>query len=301
VGSIDDMRLFARLVELRSFTAVAHAMQMARSLVSKRVSRLEDQLGVQLINRTTRRLELTEAGRTFYQYCQQMDVLRQEAEAAVGEIRQRPMGVLRLNAPVMFGQIVLPRIITGFLTQFPDVHVVLSLNDQYVDVIEGGYDLVIRIGNLKSSTMRARKVGSTRLRVYAHERYLAAHGTPRTPQDLKDHNCLLYQHQISGPNDWEFSGPAGKETVEVSGNFSAENSVPLYQAARDGLGITRMPNFIEEAFGRNGMVYLLEDYEPVVEIHAVYATTRKPPLNTRVFIDYLAERLSVRDLTNDSD
>jgi len=290
---IDDMRLFARLVELRSFTAVAAAEQMARSLVSKRITRLEDHLGVQLLNRTTRRLELTEAGRTYYQYCQQVDVIRQEAEAAVGEIRQRPKGMLRLNAPVMFGQIVLPRIITGFLAQFPDVHVVLSLNDQYVDVIEGGYDLVIRIGNLKSSTLRARRVGTTRLRVYAHEQYLAAHGTPRLPQDLRGHNCLLYQHQISGPNGWEFQGPAGKETVEVSGNFSAENSVPLYQAARDGLGITRLPSFIEEAFGRAGMVNLLEEYEPEVDIHAVYATTRKPPLNTRVFIDYLAEYLSL--------
>lgn len=292
---IDDMRLFARLVELRSFTAVAVAEQMARSRVSKRINRLEDHLGLQLITRTTRRLELTAAGRTFYQYCQQMEVIRQEAEAAVGEIRQRPKGVLRLNAPVMFGQIVLPRIITGFLARYPDIHVALSLNDQYVDVIEGGYDLVLRIGNLKNSTLRARKVGTTRLRVYAHESYLAKHGVPREPQDLRDHNCLLYQHQLSGPNDWEFSGPRGKETVEVSGNFSAENSVPLYQAAKDGLGITRLPSFIEEAFGRTGMVYLLEEYAPEVDIHAVYATTRKPPLNTRVFIDYLAEHLSLQD------
>lgn len=292
---IDDMRLFARLVELRSFTAVAVAEQMARSRVSKRINRLEDHLGLQLITRTTRRLELTAAGRTFYQYCQQMEVIRQEAEAAVGEIRQRPKGVLRLNAPVMFGQIVLPRIITGFLARYPDIHVALSLNDQYVDVIEGGYDLVLRIGNLKNSTLRARKVGTTRLRVYAHESYLAKHGVPREPQDLRDHNCLLYQHQLSGPNDWEFSGPRGKETVEVSGNFSAENSVPLYQAAKDGLGITRLPSFIEEAFGRTGMVYLLEKYALEVDIHAVYATTRKPPLNTRVFIDYLAEHLSLQD------
>lgn len=301
MGPIDDMLLFARLVELRSFTAVATAEQIARSRVSKRISRLEDHLGVQLLNRTTRRLELTAAGRAFYQYCQQMDVLRQEAEAAVGEIRQRPKGVLRLNAPVMFGQIVLPRIITGFLGRYPDVHVALSLNDQYVDVIEGGYDLVIRIGRLKSSTLRGRRVGTTRLRVYAHERYLARHGTPRVPQDLRRHNCLLYQHQLSGPNEWEFSGPGGRETVEVSGNFSAENSVPLYQAARDGLGITRLPGFIEEAFGRTGMVYLLEEYAPEVDIHAVYATTRKPPLNTRVFIDYLAEQLSLRDGTRDKD
>lgn len=286
------MLLFARLVELRSFTAVANSEQMARSLVSKRITRLEDHLGVQLINRTTRRLELTEAGRTFYQYCQQMEVIRQEAEAAVGEIRQRPKGILRINAPVMFGQIVLPRIISGFLAQYPDVHVALSLNDQYVDVIEGGYDLVIRIGNLKSSTLRARKVGATRLRIYAHERYLADHSIPLVPQDLRRHNCLLYQHQLSGPNEWEFNGPGGRETVEVSGNFSAENSVPLYQAAKDGLGITRLPSFIEEAFGRAGMVYLLEDYAPEVDIHTVYATTRKPPLNTRVFIDYLAEHLS---------
>ncbi len=292
MGPIDDMLLFTRLVEQKSFSAVAASEHISRSLVSKRISRLEDRLGVQLINRTTRRLEMTEAGRTFYEYCRQMEATWQEAEAAVGEIRREPRGALRINAPVMIGQIVLPSIIGGFLAKYPDVHILLDLNDHYVDVIEGGYDVVIRVGKLKDSSLRARTLGKTRLHLYAHEDYIARHGMPKTPKDLADHNCLAYRYKSGDPYEWDFVGPKGRETVEIRGTLTANNGAPLYQAAKDGLGIARLPAIYEQAYGKEGMVYVLEDYAVDAEIHAIYAATRRPPLNTRFFIDWLTEHLT---------
>ncbi len=288
---IDDMLLFGKLVELRSFTAVAEALQLSRSLVSKRITRLEDGLGVQLVNRTTRRLELTEAGQTYYQFCRQVEETVQEAEATVSEIRMSPRGRLNINAPVTFGQMVLPRIITHFLERYPDVTINLSLSDKFVNVIEEGYDLVIRIGRLKDSTLKARKIGSTRLRIFAHKTYLEKHGSPQTLQDLQHHNCLSYRYMHSGPNEWQFSGPLGKETVKISGNFSAENGVPLYKAVQAGLGVAVQPSFMLEEFDDPDIVYLLDEYcHYETGIYAVYPTARKLPLNTRVFIDFLAER-----------
>ena len=193
-GNVDDMLLFSRLVELKSFTAVADYLQLSRSLVSKRITRLEDHLGVQLVNRTTRRVELTEAGRTYYQYCLQIENTMQEAESVVSEIRQQPKGNLTVNAPVTYGQIILPEIIAKFLKRYPDININLSLSDHYVDVIEGGFDIVIRIGNLKDSSLKARKIASTRLCVFAHKNYLKKHGIPKTPQDLQQHNCMLYRY-----------------------------------------------------------------------------------------------------------
>lgn len=290
--SVDDMLLFSKLVELKSFTAVAEHLQLSRSLVSKRISRLEDNLGVQLVNRTTRRVELTEAGRTYYQYCMQIENTILEAESVVGEIRQQPKGNLSINAPVTYGQMVLPPIIARFLKKYPDININLSLSDKFVDVIEGGFDIVIRIGHLKDSSLKARKIASTRLCVFAHKNYLKKYGTPEAPQDLQGHNCLNYRYMTGAPNEWVFKGPMGRETVHVKGNFSAENGVPLVRAVQEGLGIAVQPEFVLDSFGHKGIVTLLNDYQPdEIGIYAIYPSTRKPSLNTRVFIDYLAEQL----------
>ena len=299
---VDDALLFSKLVKLKSFTAVADALQTSRSLVSKRIARLEDRLGVQLVNRTTRRLEITEAGRTFYQYCLQIENAVQEAEAAVSEIRRRPKGNLRINAPVTFGQMILPPIITRFLEAYPDVNLSLSLNDHFVDVIEGGYDLVIRIGRLQDSSLKARRIGTTKLCVFAHRDYLSKHGTPRTPKDLQHHNCLIYSHMRPGPNEWKFTGPSGAESVAVSGNFSAENGVPLYKAVQLGLGIAIQPDFVLQTFDDKDIVCILEEYAPQENgIYAVYPATAKPPLNTRVFIDFMVEYMAANTQDRDKD
>lgn len=293
MSSLDDLLLFAKLVELKSFTAVAETLHLSRSLVSKRISRLEEDLGVQLINRTTRRVELTEAGRTYYQYCLQIENTLQEAESAVSEIRAHPQGALNINAPVTFGQMVLPDIITRFLKGYPEVKINLSLSDTFVDVVGGGFDLVIRIGELDNSSLKARRVGSTSLHVFTHQSYIDQHGMPDTPQDLRNHNCLIYRHMRSGVNEWLFYGEAGSFTVPIKGNLTADNGIPLYQAVKAGLGIAIQPRFMLEAFNDDDIIYLFGDYMPKeLGIYAVYPSARQPPLNTRVFIDFLAEALT---------
>jgi len=228
----DDMLLFSRLVELKSFTAVAEELDISRSLVSKRISRLESDLGVQLINRSTRQLELTEAGRTFWQYCIRLVDTVQEAKNAVNEIQGIPKGNLYINAPVTFGQTILPNAIVEFLLSYPDINISLNLSDQFVDVIEGGFDIVIRIGTLKDSTLRARKIGTTALHVYAHKNYLAKHGTPEIPADLNNHNCLGYKHMEGGSDIWRFTHGSDDEEVHIKGNFMAANGVPLSPCVR---------------------------------------------------------------------
>ncbi len=289
-----DILLFKQLVELKSFTATAEALQLSRASVSKRINRLEDHLGIQLLNRTTRRLSLTEAGRTLYEYSVQISDILQEAEVAVSEIRQHPKGMLNINAPVSFGQTVLPAIIADFLRQYPSVSVRLSLSDKFVDVLEDGYDLVVRIGKMDDSSLRARQVGTTRLHVFAHNDYLKRHGTPRTPADLRHHNCLMYRHLRSGADKWQFEGPEGRETVAIKGNFCADNGIPLCKAVEAGLGIAMQPSFVVDTLAeKTNIVCLLEDYTRTpLGIYAVYPPARRPPLNTRKFIDCLVKHLS---------
>ncbi len=291
--SIDDMLLFSRLVELKSFTAVANELEISRSLVSKRISRLENDLGVQLINRSTRQLEITEAGRTFFQYCIQLVDTVQDAKNAVSEIRGKPKGNLYINAPVTFGQTILPTAIVKFLAAYPDLRISLNLSDQFVDVIEGGFDIVIRIGTLKDSTLRARKIGSTALHVYAHKQYLAEYGTPETPADLQNHNCLAYKYMGGGSDVWRFTNASGEEEIPIKGNFIAANGVPLSKAVQAGLGIAMLTDFTMNEIEDDNVIRILESYSnQVVDIYAIYPTTRKPPLKTRLFIDFLYEYMS---------
>jgi len=291
--SIDDMLLFSKLVELKSFTSVAEEFEISRSLVSKRLSRLENDLGVQLINRSTRQLEITEVGRTFYPYCVQLADTIQDAKNAVSEIRGRPKGNLHINAPVTFGQTILPSAIVQFLETYPDVRVSLNLSDQFVDVIEGGFDIVVRIGTLKDSTLKARKIGSTTLSVYAHKQYLEKYGTPETPGDLKNHNCLAYKYMGGGSDIWRFQNASGDEEVPIKGNFIAANGVPLSKAVQAGLGIAMLTDFTMNAIEDDNIVRILESYsKQVIDIYAVYPTTRKPPLKTRFFIDFLYEYMN---------
>ena len=291
MSNIDDIVLFRKLVELRSFTAVAELLHLSRSLVSKRINRLEDHLGVQLLNRTTRRLELTEAGRTYYKYCVQIEDTLLEAESAVSEIRRHPKGVLNVNAPVSYGQLILPDVMTRFLEAYPEVKINLSLSDSMVDVVGAGYDVVIRIGELDDSSLKARKIGTTHLYAFAHKRYLDKHGIPQTPRDLKQHNCLIYSMMRGGSiHEWRFKGPEGVEHVAISGNLTADNGIPLYQAVRAGLGIAIQPSFILNAFQDDDIVHLFPEYPPrEIGIYAVYPPSKKPPINTRVFIDYLVD------------
>ena len=292
--NVEDLLIFAKVVELHSFTAAADSLRTSRSLISKKITNLENRLGVQLLHRTTRQLNVTEAGRTLYGYCQQLNKTLFEAETALGDIRHKPGGSLNITASITFGQNQLTKIIHEFLNHYPDIEVKLSLSDEKVDLIAGGFDVAVRIGRkLHDSSLRARKVGSTKMELLANKRYLSDHSTPTHPDDLRQHNCLIYKHMGDKENHWKFRDKGHELTVHVDGNFSADNGVPLLQSAIDGLGIAYVPDFMLNKTTNDQVVKILCDYTEIdIGIYAVYPDNKQKSINTRVFIDLLTSQLT---------
>ena len=194
IGNLDGMTVFARVVEERSFSGAARKLGMSKSAVSKHVTKLEDNLGIRLLNRTTRRLSLTDAGSTFYQHCARVAEEIETAEHALTDLRGTPRGTLRISAPLTFGQMYLPQLVTEFMEKYPGLHVDIHLADHMVDLVAEGIDMALRITRLKDSSLIARKLADFRGHVVASPGYLAEHGEPKTPQDLLEHRtiCLLY-------------------------------------------------------------------------------------------------------------
>jgi DNA-binding transcriptional LysR family regulator len=285
------MGVFARVVEARSFSAAARALGLSKSAVSKEIARLEDHLGVRLLNRTTRRLALTEAGALFYERCAR--VLREaaEAERAVQDLGTEPRGLLRLNAPMSFGHLHLAPAVADFLARHPAVRIEMTLEDRVIDVVGEGFDIVVRIADLPPSSLVARRIAINRRVVCAAPAYLAVHGTPELPQDLARHNCLNYTYLASG-DVWRFRGTGGPVAVRVSGSFSANNGDVLRQAAVAGLGIILMPTFLIGPELQSGaLLPILNDYrESDTSIYALYPPTRHVSPKVRAFIDFLVER-----------
>ncbi len=287
----EDLQTFVAVVEAGSFTAAADRLDAAKSAVSRRVSGLEERLGVQLLRRTTRRLSLTDTGRSFYESAARILADLGEAESAVAQEHGELRGTLRVALPLSFGLRHMGQPIAAFSREHPRVTFDLELNDRRIDLIEEGIDLAIRIGNLDDSSLIARKLFDARTVVCAGQRYLDTHGTPETPGDLADHQCLVYSN-LADPTKWvcrDASGHAHRVQVEPtmwvnSGDFISE-------AAAEGLGIAIQPTFIAgDAISRGELVPILTDYQwPVTPAWAVYPPTRHLSYRVRRFIDFLAE------------
>jgi DNA-binding transcriptional LysR family regulator len=289
---LDAMAVFARVVETESFSAAAHQLGMAKSSVSKQISRLEDELAVRLLNRTTRRLSLTEAGSAFYQGCQRVVAEAAAAESAVTHLAAAPRGRLRVSAPMSFGVRHLSPALPVLLGRCPELTIDLALNDRLVDLIEEGFDVGVRIAHLKESSLVARRLAPSHPILCASPEYLAAHGRPRAAEDLMDHECLLYSYNTSG-EIWRFSGPDGRRTLRVRGRLRANSGESLLAAALAGFGIARLPSFIcGDALRSGRLVCLLPEWgdpqEPVV--NAIYPAGRNLSPKVRVFIDFLVEQ-----------
>ncbi|MBV5335683.1 LysR family transcriptional regulator, partial [bacterium] len=192
MDKLDDMLAFIKVVDARSFTAAADRLGLSKSVVSRRIAELEDRLGARLLNRTTRRLSPTEVGQAFYERCTRIVSDLDEAERAVGDLHGAPRGRLRLNAPVSFGRLHLAAAIVAFVERHPAIEIDIELNDRYVDLLEDGYDLAVRIGRLRDSSLVARKLAPCRRVMVASPAYLERFGAPQIPEDLARHNCLLY-------------------------------------------------------------------------------------------------------------
>lgn len=291
MDKLTGMGVFTRVVDSGSFVSAAEQLGLSRAMASKHVMALEDHLGVRLLNRTTRRLSLTEAGQSFYARCR--DVLSQveEAEREAADLHIEPRGVLRLNTPMVFGNRHVAPAIADYLSAHPDLRIDMTLNDHRVDLIDEGYDLAIRIGQLADSSLIARKLAPCRMVVCATPAYFAAKGVPQKPADLAGHNCPGYAYSSEG-NEWRFEGPDGKESVKVSGNFTANNGDTLRAFVLGGGGVDLQPTFIigaDLAAGR--LQAVLMDYQATeLGVYAVYPQNRYVSAKVRSFIDFLAAR-----------
>ena len=294
MDSLTDIVVFVRVVDDGSFTRAAERLKLSRSVVSKYVTRLEGRLGARLLNRTTRRLSLTEAGRIFYERSRRGLQDIEEAEAEVSRLQEKPRGVLRINSPMSFGILHIAPALPEFLAQHPEVSVEMNLDDRVVDVIEEGFDVSIRIAEMPDSSLIARRLAPCRHVIVAAPAYLEKHGTPRTPEDLRDHNIISFSYQTSA-YDWHFISPDNKQiSVPVSGSMQANNSLALREALLRGVGITRTPTFVVGKDVQDGrLLPILGNYRTLeVSIYLVYPQRRHLSPKVRAFVDFMADRIS---------
>jgi DNA-binding transcriptional LysR family regulator len=292
VENLTDIAVFVRVVQRGSFTLAASDLELSRAVVSKYVSRLEDRLGARLLHRTTRRLSLTEAGAALFEASRGAIERIEEAQATVARFQSEPRGRLRVSAPMSFGILHMGPALAEFSRKHPAVSLELTFDDRFVNLVEEGIDVAIRIGTLTDSSLVARKLSSTRMVVCAAPSYLAEHGEPEMPEDLAAHNCLLYTY-LSSANVWRFRGPDGRDiAVAVSGNLRANNGIVEAEAAAAGMGVLLSPSFYVGSLLRSGKLKrILTRYElPELGIHAVYPQRSHVPPKVRAFVDFLARR-----------
>ena len=291
LDTLVGMAVFARVVDDGGFSAAARRLGLSKSAVSKQVAALEDRLGARLLNRTTRRMSLTEAGSALIERCRRVLAEAEAAEDAVGMLQGAPAGVLRVAAPMTFGTMHLAPAIPDFLERHPGVSIDLSLNDRMIDLVEEGFDVAVRIARLADSSLMARKLAPMRRIMAASPDYLARRGVPARLADLAGHDCLSYSYIATG-DEWSFTGPDGEQSVRPSGRLRANNGEVLRAAALAGTGIATMPTFIagpDLAAGR--LVRVLPDYDNCSgAIYAVWPSDRHPSPKLRAFVDFLAER-----------
>lgn len=287
-----SMQVFARVAALGSFSAAARALGLSQTMVTKHVAAIEARLGVKLLHRSTRKLVLTEGGRAYLAASERILADVEEAEASASLDRIEPRGTLRLNVPLTFGFREIAPALADLSRLYPLVTVDLGLADRYVDLIEEGWDLAIRIGRLQDSSLVARKLAPCRIVVCAAPAYLRSHGSPRVPDDLSTHNCLGYTLPTAlSSSRWVF-GREGATVVPVAGNLRANNGDALLAAAREGQGLIYQPTFLVGDSLRDGsLVRVLADFEiPEYGVYAVLPSGRQAPAKVRVMVDFLAAR-----------
>lgn len=285
-----NMEAFAAVAETGSFAAAAQKLNIANSVVSKRVKDLEGFLDVQLLTRTTRNVSLTETGRTYLDHVHKVFEQLDEAESGIRRERSEPSGLLKLTAPLSFGMQYLAPALASYLKTYPKVTVRTHLSDRQMELANEGFDLAIRVGALKDASLVAKKLAQGRRVACASPAYLKKHGRPQKPADLQTHNCLSYTNLAEGKS-WPFLASGRKIWQPVTGNFLSDNGDLLLQAALAGSGITLLPTFIAgQAIDKGKLEILLEEYEEKdFDIYAVYQQTRHVSRKIRTMIDHLGE------------
>lgn len=288
MDTIEGMRTFAAVATEGSFTAAAKRLGITTKLTSKYVRQLEERLGAQLFNRTTRSVVLTDVGRAYLDRCRPLLDQFDELEAVVQDRQSELAGPIRMTAPTGFGSMNLISALGPFLAEHPKVTVDLHLTDQRVAVVEEGFDLAIRIATLQDSTLIARKLKDMRLVVCASPDYLERHGEPTHPSALATHNCLIPEAQIE-PSNWRFRVNGEDVAVRVSGSFHANAPRAVAEMAVQSLGIGRCPHYAIEHFLETGALKVLfEEYETIeLGLYALYPPNRHLTARVRALIDHL--------------
>lgn len=288
------MRLFTRVVESESFSEAARQLGLAPSSVSRRINALEDELGVRLLNRTTRRLSSTEAGLIYYQRAVRILADAEEAKLAVSRLEATPKGRLRISTPISFGRLHIAAALPSFHARYPLVQIDLSASDSIVDLVAEGFDLAVRMGALRDSSLIARKLAPNRRVICGSPTYLERAGVPETPDELVHHNCLTFEYQARG-KVWQLKGRDGTKKVPVSGSLHTNNGEILLAAVLGGLGLAMLPTWhAGKEIQRGALQAVLTAYEvgPTSNIYAVYPHNRHLAPKVRAFVDFLVQRFA---------
>jgi DNA-binding transcriptional LysR family regulator len=298
-GHFDDVSallVFARVIQRRSFTQAARELDTSTSAVSKRIANLERRVGAQLLTRTTRQVTPTEAGLSVYQHC--LRILREveDAEHAVAGFSDVPRGLLKVSAPVYFGELHVAPLLAELVRKNPELRVELSLSDRFVDLVAEGFDLAVRIGRVSGASLMARTLCRSGMLAAASPDYFQRRGRPESPEELLEHDCLRYTHEAS-LHAWIFRSPNGEPlTIPITGSFESNHGGALREAAVAGLGVCYLPAFyLAEAVEQGSLETVLTDFSGQdLGIHGVYPSGRIMPPKTRACLDYLAETLAPR-------
>jgi DNA-binding transcriptional LysR family regulator len=288
MNKLREIECFIAVAELGSFVKAADALNVSKAAVSRIILELEARLGTRLMQRTTRRLSLTEAGAVYLERCKQIVAALDDADQVISVGNTDPTGLLRINAPQTFGVLHMTRVWPCLLRRYPGIKLDITLSDRIVDIVEEGYDLAIRIAQLPNSSLVHRKLASTRVMVCASPEYLEQHGTPHHPEDLKDHMVMGYAY-AADKDEWHFNGPDGAVSVKTNVRMHSNNGDTCVAAALAGIGITRQPTFMLNEYIQNGkLVPLMPEYSAVeLGIYAVYPSRTYLPAKVRATIDFL--------------
>ncbi len=292
MDKLTSMLVFSKVAKAGSFAAAAKELGLSRAMATKHVMQLENGLGIRLLNRTTRNLNLTEVGAVYLERCRQILDDMEEMELAVTRLQTEPRGLLKVCATPFFGSYHLAPAISAYMEVYPDVHVDLTLQTSNVDLIEEGFDLAIQLDELQDSSLIARSLGTSQRVVCGAPAYFKQHGIPQSPEDLRNHNCLV-NLSLSPRDHWQFNIPGGETTVvKVSGTMQANVADALRISALSGLGLVILPTYmVGQDIRRNRLQAVLTEFVPApLEIHAVYPHRKHLSAKVRTFVDFLHER-----------
>ena len=293
---IQDIRLFVRIVDLGSFSKAAAEAGIGQPAATKQINRMERQLGARLLHRTTHGVSPTEIGLLYYEKCKLICLHADEAGSVGALLQTQVQGAIRVSSSVAFGERVLAPLVMAFMRTNPQLQIELNCDDRYVNLVEQGVDVAVRLGKLADSTLGAAYLGLNPWVLVAAPDYLARRGQPRQPDDLAAHDALIYS-SVQGDERWQFTGPGGRgASVRVSGRLRSNSLSLLLAATRDGLGIAALPRYVAQpALVAGAVASVLEDWQlPQQEVHAVYPSPRLVPAKVKLLISWLQDHFGAQ-------